>query len=427
MVIKSKDKSQHEISSYRLISLLCVLAKIFEKLLIDRINWHFNSNNLLSDKQFGFRPQKSTQTAIKNLTQKVKTQLNDKKFLLFISLDMKGAFDNVFWPSILLQLRKNKTPKNIYLTIKSYLTDREAIVVFGEEYIKKSLTKGLSQGSALGPGLWNIMFDDLLQIELPENSELQAYCDDTGAIITGNDINKIEEIANQVLEKLQNWGINHKIEFNPNKTKAILFTNRRNYTKPKIFMNSINIDVVNELKYLGLIIDRKLNFIKHVEYITDKCLRKIHKLSIIAKNTWGLGSDSLKLIYTSVIESIILYGAEIWAEKLNKTKIKALRKIQRLISIRITKAYRTISYESAILIAGLIPIDKKIKEIVDLSNIKSSDSQTIYDLNSQYLEKKVNHNLSPHPANKTIISVKNIYNDSEYKLTEVVEQYIWNQ
>jgi hypothetical protein len=158
-------------------------------------------------------------------------------------------------------------------------------------------------------------------------------------------------------------------------------------------MNSINIDVVNELKYLGLIIDRKLNFIKHVEYITDKCLRKIHKLSIIAKNTWGLGSDSLKLIYTSVIESIILYGAEIWAEKLNKTKIKALRKIQRLISIRITKAYRTISYESAILIAGLIPIDKKMKEIVDLSNMKSSDSQTINDINSQYLEKKVNHNL----------------------------------
>jgi hypothetical protein len=248
---------------------LCVLAKVFEKLLIDRINWHFNSNNLLSDKQFGFRPQKSTQTAIKNLTEKVKTQLNDKKFLLFISLDMKGAFDNVFWPSILLQLRKNKTSKNIYLTIKSYLTDREAIVVFGEEYIKKSLTKGLSQGSALGPGLWNIMFNDLLQIELPENSELQAYCDDTGAIITGNDINKIEEIANQVLEKLQNWGINHKIEFNPNKTKAVLFTNRRNYKKPKIFMNGINIDVVNELIYLGLIIDRKLNFIKHVEYITD--------------------------------------------------------------------------------------------------------------------------------------------------------------
>jgi hypothetical protein len=92
------------------------------------------------------------------------------------------------------------------------------------------------------------------------------------------------------------------------------------------------------------------------------------------------------------------------------------KNLTKLNNIRITKAYRTISYESAILIAGLIPIDKKIKEIVDLSNIKSSDSQTINDLNSQYLEKKVNHNLSPHPANNTIISIKNIYNDSEYKL-----------
>jgi hypothetical protein len=58
--MKSEDKPKHEITSYRFISLLCVFAKIFEKLLIDRINWFLNINNSLSENQFGFRPQKST-------------------------------------------------------------------------------------------------------------------------------------------------------------------------------------------------------------------------------------------------------------------------------------------------------------------------------------------------------------------------------
>jgi hypothetical protein len=120
MILKSKDKPKEEITSYRLISLLCFFAKIYEKLLIDRINWHLNSKRLLLNNQFGFRPQSSTQTALKHLISKVKNQLNENKFLLFIILDIRGAFDNCFWPSIISQLRKKKTPKNLFLTIKSY-------------------------------------------------------------------------------------------------------------------------------------------------------------------------------------------------------------------------------------------------------------------------------------------------------------------
>jgi hypothetical protein len=273
----------------------------------------------------------------------------------------------------------------------------------------------LSQGSALGPELWNIFFDDIFGIKLPKNSELQVFCDDTRVIITGDDIEQIGNIANKVLEKLQNWGKNNGIQFNPNKTKAILFTNRRKFEKPKIHMNNVRIDIVDEIKYLGIIIDIKLLFNKHIEYITDKCLRKIQKLSIIARNTWGLGSDSLKLIYTSIIESTILYGAEVWAEKINKTKIKCLRRIQRLICIRITKAYRTISYESAVLITGLIPIEMKIREHINLSKIKTSNNEIIESLNTDYLERKVNHKLLPHQAKRAIISVKNNYSDSGYR------------
>jgi len=285
VLLKSNDKPQQEITSYRLISLLCVFAKTLEKLLIDRINWYLYHNNLLSEKQFGFKPQNSTQTAINHLIKKVEIQLKRKLFLHFISLDIKGAFDNAFWPSILAQLREKKVPQNLYFMIENYLSDREVILICGNEYIKKKLSKGCPQGSALGPGLWNILYDSLLNIQIPVNSELIAFCDDTGCLITGNDINSIESTANQVLAKLHIWGINNKIQFNPIKTKAILFTNRRKYIKPRINMNGVEIEIVNELKYLGIIIDRKLNFNHHIKYITEKCLKKIHKISMIARNT----------------------------------------------------------------------------------------------------------------------------------------------
>jgi hypothetical protein len=130
-----------------------------------------------------------------------------------------------------------------------------------------------------------------------ENCDIIGFCDDTGGLIPGDSIQTIERIANKMLQQINKWAIKAKIEFNANKITAILFTNRRNYTKLNIFLNVIHINIVNEMKYLGLIIDRKLNFNSHVKYITDKCISKIYKLSAIAINSWGLTSRELKILY----------------------------------------------------------------------------------------------------------------------------------
>jgi hypothetical protein len=130
-----------------------------------------------------------------------------------------------------------------------------------------------------------------------ENCDIIGFCDDTGGLIPGDNTQTIERIANKMLQQINKWAIKAKIEFNANKITAILFTNRRNYTKLNIFLNVIHINIVNEMKYLGLIIDRKLNFNSHFKYITDKCISKIYKLSAIAINSWGLTSRELKILY----------------------------------------------------------------------------------------------------------------------------------
>ncbi len=142
-------------------------------------------------------------------------------------------------------------------------------------------------------------------------------------------------------------------------------------------MNGIEIKIENQIKYLGVIIDRKLNFWPHINYIYEKSLNKINKLPIVVQNVWGLTSHSIKLIYSAAIEPFILYCASIWGQNLTKTKIKKLRKIQRLIAIRKCKAYRTISFESVITIAGLIPIELKINEAININRIKHQISGDI--------------------------------------------------
>jgi hypothetical protein len=124
------------------------------------------------------------------------------------------------------------------------------------------------------------------------------------------------------------------------------------------------------MKYLGVIIDNKLTFREHITHVTEKCRKIIFALSKSAKLNWGLSHKALKTLYTGGIQLLLLYGAPVWAEILEKTshRIK-LTRVQRLINIKIAKAYRTVSNEALCIITGLTPIHIKIQETVELYKI----------------------------------------------------------
>jgi hypothetical protein len=118
------------------------------------------------------------------------------------------------------------------------------------------------------------------------------------------------------------------------------------------------------MKYLGIILDSKLNFRDHITYITDKCSKLIFTLSKSAKLNWGLNHAALKTIYTGGILPLLLYGAPVWAKIMDKTCYRQkITSVQRLINIKIAKAYRTVSNEALCLLTGLTPIPIKIEEV----------------------------------------------------------------
>lgn len=86
-------------------------------------------------------------------------------------IDIKGAFDLVWWPIIASRLRLLELSKNSQEILGSYLSERLVILENDGEEVCREMNKGCSQGSVLGPLLWNLTFDELMEKELPEKNK----------------------------------------------------------------------------------------------------------------------------------------------------------------------------------------------------------------------------------------------------------------
>ena len=111
-LLKGEDKDRTDPKSYRPISLLPVIGKVLEKLMAGRLRALVNEHHISSDRQFGFRPGKSTEDALVELNRIVKETRS--KYAVGLLFDITGAFDNVWWPSILQNLKKRDCPTNLY-------------------------------------------------------------------------------------------------------------------------------------------------------------------------------------------------------------------------------------------------------------------------------------------------------------------------
>jgi hypothetical protein len=140
--------------------------------------------------------------------------------------------------------------------------------------------------------------------------------------------------------------------------------------KIAIYLNNKPIQQVQRLKYLGIVFDRKLTFKDHINHVTSKCTKRIFSLSKAAKLNWGLNYKAMKTIYVGGILPLLLYGAPEWCKAMTLQSYKAkLIRVQRIIIIKIAKAYRTASNEALCVLTELTPINIKIEEMAKLYHL----------------------------------------------------------
>ncbi|XP_067140783.1 uncharacterized protein [Centruroides vittatus] len=308
------------------------------------------------------------------MVKKLKCLLENNKYVLGISLDITKAFDSAWWPLIKLQLRKIKCPRNIFQLIQDYLRNRAAVLQYGQHYVRKSVSKGCPQGSVCGPLLWNITFDCFLREDFGQDHST-AYADDVMMLIGGRSRADLENKGNLLIQNVYNWGIEHKLHFNPIKTKGIVFNKPRGsnlYRRPPhLVMNGNVIKVEKTLKYLGVFIDFRLSWDKHIEFITNRTGLIFQAFAQVARKNWGLSTDAMAIIYDAIYIPIITYACGTWGWATSKVHTKRkLISSQRRALLLLTKAYRTANNQSLQVIARRPPIDMFVIQRCKLQQVK---------------------------------------------------------
>lgn len=255
-----------------------------------------------------------------------------------------------------------QVPEYLLRMLGDYLSDRNLVYETSESTRKKKITSGAAQGSVLGPEIWNISYDAILRMDMPENNFLVGYADDIAAVIIDRNSEDIQLKLNQVMRRISAWMIEHSLELATAKTKLVFLTKKHIDTLMTMTVSGIQVQAKSAAKYLGMTLDCKLNFSKHLNKVANKAATVTTSLSKIMANVKGPRQSKRKLMLQTA-EAIMLYGAEVFADVLKwKTYRKCLERVQQAGALRIACSYRTVSGPAVLVVAGVIPIDLLAKE-----------------------------------------------------------------
>ncbi|KXZ75771.1 hypothetical protein TcasGA2_TC031700 [Tribolium castaneum] len=367
LVVIPKDSGgdPSDIKNYRPITLLNDLGKIFEKLIRTRL---FKSTDVFhADNQYGFCVGKSSTDALLFFKNQLQAYNQKYKYTAAVFFDISGAFDNVWYPSIIKSLRQKGVSPHLIRIMKSYVSDRNVIYSYRGIVNRKNCTKGCPQGSVLGPTLWNTILDEFLRKKIAPNTETIAYADDIVVITGANTRNEFRSTIQTIVTAVCQFAGNQKLQVSSSKTKIMMFNSpKRVHNRDlAIKINNSTIQIVTEHKYLGILFDSKFNFQKHINNVCSKARTIMMALRRKIKLRWNISvADSISAIYNHAIIPIVTYGSEVWADRLNISKIKSkLTSLSGLASRCIAGCYASVSNDAAHVLAGVPPLDLEAARI----------------------------------------------------------------
>ena len=313
--------------NYRPVSILSHISKIFERLAFNQIEKYFESK--FSKLLTGFRKNHGTQNALIKMIELWKKALDEGNKVGAIFMDLSKAFDTLNHNLLLAKLNAYGFSNNSLLFIQSYLNNRYQRTNINNVFSSwLKIISGVPQGSILGPLLFNIFINDLFYFIDNDYCHICNYADDNSLYTIDKNAENIKTILAKNFKQLTTWFYENFMVLNPEKCHFMCLGSKKDELN-SIVLDNITLPASHLETLLGIEIDDKLTFTKHIKTL---CKKTGQKLNALARLSNFMNITQKQFLFNSFIKSQFNYCPLIWMfctrtlnSKINSIHERALR------------------------------------------------------------------------------------------------------
>jgi hypothetical protein len=316
-----KQGTHMSAANYRPISVLSNLAKVYERIICNRLLSFYTFTKFFNEQQYGFVPQSNTTAAVTNFVHKVQTAVDKRGFCAGLFIDVSKAFDCVQHDILLGKVKRSGVRGSPHDLIQNYLEGREQFVMIGNSYgNRRVIDVGVPQGSILGPKMFLIYINDIFELDL--KGEIQLYADDAAIFYEADSVEELQQDMQNDLLKLSEWFFNNGLTFNVGKTKFIVFHHHRKVVpRFDLFVGLNKVDEVTDITYLGLRLQKSCKWHLQVDHVKS---RVVPFVGIFRRIFPVIPMEIRKMLYYAYIHSQFIYLNPIW----NRTENYKMKELQ---------------------------------------------------------------------------------------------------
>ena len=313
-LFKNNGDRRHA-KNYRPISLVDYLSKVFEKIVLARLDKHLHSISFFSACQFGFRRARSTELALAHLWQEIADTVEGNQLCLGVFLDVSAAFNCLRHSYFLQALDLLGCNEVVVRWFRSYLSGRrQSVMVGGIESEWQEVVIGTPQGSILGPFMFLVLINFiLLKIAAGDFCRTVTYADDTSLLfrirpqVAQDDIcaalKRVEDVV-KIFERF-------RLVINASKTNITLFRPpQRSVEIAPVRFCGERMPWTESVKCLGLTLHETLSWQVHLGTLSSKCYAVVAMLRRLRE--LGFPTSSLMFVYKTLLVPLLCYGLAVW-------------------------------------------------------------------------------------------------------------------